>query len=489
MSNFQFSHLDSSTGRPRYKVNTLVLDSLQEGPNDDYCRIEDSQSVNVSANTLHSSLLSDEIKPATLKKLYQSKKLCTLLLLHDHQFGIRQVPQDFFQKLRFFKVLDLSRSDIIELPSSIGNLKELRYLNLSFTLITMLPESICTLLKLQTLKLKDCVELNDLPKDMRKLCHLRYLDLDVACLLATMPPGLGDLKELQRLSAFVVGKKNGYHITELKHLMNLRGTLRILRLESVSNSQEATEAEVYRKNNLDKLELQWTVSQDNLEVLEGLRPPPNLKELQIVGYGGAQFPQWVGDSSFSPNLVTLTLFNCGKCELLPPLGKLPFLKYIFISEMCSVKTIDNQFCGRDMVASSQYLKKLFPKKVSIESRDENKFNAFPKLENLKLSGMPNLEKWIGIEKGDFSFLLKLNISSFAKLTALPDISLFKSLQQLEITLCPCLRSVSNKRLPASLQSLLIIDCPLLKEHCCKKGRDWNKVAHIPNLWMDHQQVL
>ncbi|KAB1222276.1 putative disease resistance protein RGA4 [Morella rubra] len=68
-------------------------------------------------------------------------------------------------RFEYLRVLNLSRSSLEVLPSSIDTLKHLRYLNLSDNdRIQKLPNSICKLHNLQTLLLLDVSNLNGCPK-------------------------------------------------------------------------------------------------------------------------------------------------------------------------------------------------------------------------------------------------------------------------------------------------------------------------------------
>ncbi|KAL5720550.1 protein-serine/threonine phosphatase [Ranunculus cassubicifolius] len=471
-----------STGRPRYKLNNSIVSFLKEQRHDDtYFRSADDTSY-ISKNSLHCSL-SDEIN---LKELYVAERLRTILILHKPRSFFNQVPRDLFLKLPLLRALDLSHTNITELPSSIGNLKDLVYLNLSGTPITALPTSLCCLYQMQTLKLRGCIKLLSLPEDMRKLRYLHHLDVDVACLLLWMPPGLGDLTSLRTLPAFVVGKEKGCGITELEHMAMLSGNLAILRLENVSSSDEAKEATLDRKILINKLELQWTELQDGYMLLENLQPHEDIRELEIVGYGGVKFPSWIGDPIFS-SLTILNIHSCTRCKFLPPLGKLPSLRCLSISGMHSVRRITGEFCDREMVADP--LENVLVKKVTRQSRSGNKFTAFPQLRNLTLHRMQILEKWSGVEEDDFPSLQELTISGCPKLTDLPAVSVFKSLHQLEISMCPLIESFPKEGLPTSLQCLVVIDCPLLKKQLHKKnGRESGMLAHIPCAWIDYEQV-
>ncbi|CAN6176986.1 unnamed protein product [Urochloa humidicola] len=85
----------------------------------------------------------------------------------------------------------MNRRDITELPASIGNLKLLRYLNVSGTGITMLPSSIGRLFNLQTLKLQNCHALDHIPKSITNLVNRRWLEAGTK--LITGIAGIGNL--------------------------------------------------------------------------------------------------------------------------------------------------------------------------------------------------------------------------------------------------------------------------------------------------------
>ncbi|PIA60040.1 hypothetical protein AQUCO_00400722v1 [Aquilegia coerulea] len=205
----KLSHIDSSTGRLRYKLNPTFVHKLQGRPNEinHYYRLDDVNAY-ISESTLHASLR-DTIDLITLKDLYQATKLYTFLILHEQGSRLDQIPRDLFLKLPSLRALDLSHTCITELPNSIGNLEDLRYLNLSGTLITTLPDSLCDLYQMQTLKLRGCLKLLRLPKGMSKLINLRHLDVDVSCLLVSMPPRFGDLVELQTLPVYIFNCDKG----------------------------------------------------------------------------------------------------------------------------------------------------------------------------------------------------------------------------------------------------------------------------------------
>ncbi|WKA01830.1 hypothetical protein VitviT2T_020087 [Vitis vinifera] len=333
----------------------------------------------------------------------------------------KRVLQDILPKMWCLRVLSLCAYTITDLPKSIGNLKHLRYLDLSVTRIKKLPKSVCCLCNLQTMMLRNCSELDELPSKMGKLINLRYLDIDGCRSLRAMSShGIGQLKNLQRLTRFIVGQNNGLRIGELGELSELRGKLYISNMENVVSVNDASRANMQDKSYLDELIFDWRymctngVTQSGAtthDILNKLQPHPNLKQLSITNYPGEGFPNWLGDPSVL-NLVSLELRGCGNCSTLPPLGQLTQLKYLQISRMNGVECVGDEFYGN---ASFQFL------------------------ETLSFEDMQNWEKWLCC--GEFPHLQKLFIRRCPKLIGkLPEQLL--SLVELQIHECPQLLMAS-----------------------------------------------
>ena len=191
------------------------------------------------------------------------------------------------------------------IPSSIKKLKHLRYLDLSKNKdIEMLPNSIVKLYNLQTLKLSKCENLKELPKDINKLINLKFLEIEGCWGLTHMPNRLGQLTYLQTLSRFVMSKNNidfvpmsNGGLKELDTLNELRRDLSIENLKQVKDAAlEYEDANLKEKQHLDRLDLNW-VEEDIDEtsvgyedmLLEDLQPHINLKPLSLKGYGGVIF--------------------------------------------------------------------------------------------------------------------------------------------------------------------------------------------------------
>ncbi|RVW72217.1 putative disease resistance RPP13-like protein 1 [Vitis vinifera] len=84
--------------------------------------------------------------------------------------------------------------------------------------------------------------LTEMPVGMGNLINLRHLDIAGTSQLEEMPPRMGSLTNLQTLSKFMVGKGNGSSIQELKHLLDLQGELSIQGLHNVRNTRDAMDA-------------------------------------------------------------------------------------------------------------------------------------------------------------------------------------------------------------------------------------------------------
>ncbi|PON74204.1 NB-ARC domain, LRR domain containing protein, partial [Parasponia andersonii] len=324
------------------------------------------------------------------------------------------------------RVLSLYGSNITKLPDSIGDLKYLKYLDLSHADIEEIPSTVCNLYNLQTLLLENCFNLTQLPMNIGNLINLRRLHIPDS--LEEMPLQIGKLKNLQMLNYFVVGKNSESGINLLKELQDLHGTLEIRGLENVVDVKDVSEAELKNKKFLSHLHLDFTGclalddSKREREILGELKPHANLKSLEIDEYQGTSFPDWVGDQLYS-KLVEVFLSDCENCFLLPSFGQLPSLKSLSISNFPGVVSIGPEFYySSDIIGSST--------------------EPFRSLEILYLSDMPNLQKWLFIED------------------EIED-GVFPCLREFTLTKCPTLYVSLPNFLP-SLRELYIEECHLLE---------------------------
>ncbi|KAK2969235.1 hypothetical protein RJ640_003469 [Escallonia rubra] len=381
----------SKTGaESRFLIHDLVNDLAQHVAGRVCFRLDDKAESNVQhmrdslLKARHSSFIRHEYDGSQRFEAFNIvRKLRTFLPLPVFKTPIwqdfyltNQVIYDLLPQLHFLRVLSLSGYNILQLPNAIGNLKHLRYLNVSDTRIKQLPESVSKLYNLQTLLLRDCDRLIKLHANIGNLINLRHLDVAGTDKLQEMPLGLCKMASLQTLSKIVLGR--GLKVNELRGLSNLRGALSIIRLHSVMDAQDGREANLTCKRGLEELEMVWSSDFDDSrnkmnekEIIELLKPSTNLRRLEVKHYGGVEFPTWLGDPSFS-QLAHISLSDCRHCTSLPSLGHLTSLKKLHISGIKGVKTVGNELCGVGWPHVG---------------------DAFPSLETLEFVDMVDWEEW------------------------------------------------------------------------------------------------
>ncbi|XP_049379213.1 putative disease resistance protein At3g14460 [Solanum stenotomum] len=351
----------------------------------------------------------------------KSEQLRTLIPVYSYQLSKRvmhNILHNVSTRLTSLRALSLSHYPFVELPDDLFiKLKLLRLLDLSSTMIEKLPDSICVLYNLETLLLSYCSSLEELPLQMEKLINLHHLDISNTYRLK-MPLHLSKLKSLHVLvgATFHLGGPGGSSMEDLGELHNLYGSLSIA-LQNVVDRREALKAKMREKNHVDTLTLHWSErstadnSQTERDIVDELRPHTNIKQVEITGYRGTKFPNWLADHSFL-KLVKLSLSYCQDCYSLPALGQLPCLKFLSISEMNGITEVTEEFYG--------------------SSSSKKPFNS---LEKLKFKAMPEWKQWHKLGSGEFPKLEKLSIKNCPELVGkLPEN--LCSLKELRISKCP-----------------------------------------------------
>ncbi|KAJ6867325.1 disease resistance protein RGA1 [Populus alba x Populus x berolinensis] len=461
---------EDGLGNITCKMHDLFHDLAKSVMTGECCLIEKNRRPRIPKTVRHITFLdrslcyydNDPVKGKSLRSLvsfqddyYPSDSIGALFLNMSAQ-----------KKLR---TLNLSNFWFRKLPEPIGNLEHLRYLDVSFSSIQKLPESISSLQNLQTLNLSNCSRLYMLPKRMKDMKSLMYLDLTGCDALQCMPSGMGQLACLRKLGMFIVGREAGHHIGELQRLNYIGGELSIKDLGNVQGFTDAQNANLMRKTNLQSLSLSWReddsskIGEANSEdVLCALEPHSNMKKLQISGYRGSKFPDWMMELRL-PNLVEISLESCMNCEHVPPFGKLRFLKHLQLKRMDTVKCI-----GGEMYGDGE--------------------NPFPSLERLTLGPMMNLEEWETDSMGGreiFTCLDQLQIKKCPKLVELPIIPSVKylTIEDCAVTL---LRSVVNFTSITSLRiegfdELAVLPDGLLQNHTCLQKLSITKMRSLRSL--------
>ncbi|CAL4988741.1 unnamed protein product [Urochloa decumbens] len=152
----------------------------------------------------------------------------TLVALELTPSSLRKMLCSVLSESVWLTVLQLQDSTISEVPSSIGNLFNLRYIGLRRTYVKSLPDSIEKLSNLQTLDIKQ-TKIEKLPQGIchaKKLRHLladRFANEEMSefrfFVGVEAPKGLANLEELQTLETVQSSKDLG---EQLKKLMQLK---------------------------------------------------------------------------------------------------------------------------------------------------------------------------------------------------------------------------------------------------------------------------
>jgi hypothetical protein len=165
----QYDHLSFS-----FKIHDLLHDlSLYVAQNDYYCLIDNTKSTNNFEKARHVSIwdknLGDDEATRFLRQLSNNVQTIIFQGGWNQYINInKSFVETCISRFKHLRRLDLRFSTLEALPSSIGTLKHLRYLNLAGnTHIKKLPNSICDLQNLESLILCGFDELEELPRDIR----------------------------------------------------------------------------------------------------------------------------------------------------------------------------------------------------------------------------------------------------------------------------------------------------------------------------------
>ncbi|XP_061345665.1 putative disease resistance protein At1g50180 [Gastrolobium bilobum] len=231
-----------------------------------------------------------------------------------------------YTKFKLLRVLELDGVRMVSLPSTIGDLIQLRYLGLRKTnLEEELPPSIGNLQNLQTLDLRYCCFLKKIPNVIWKLVNLRHL------LLYTPfdSPDIGHLRldtltNLQSLPYIEAG--NWIVDGGLANMSNLR-QLGIYELSGqMVNSVLST---VQGLRNLHSLSLSLQSEEDEFPIFMQLSQCTHLQKLYLNG----KIKKLPDPHEFPPNLLKLTLHNSHlQKESIAKLERLPNLKMLILGK-------------------------------------------------------------------------------------------------------------------------------------------------------------
>ncbi|XP_074577228.1 LOW QUALITY PROTEIN: putative disease resistance protein RGA3 [Curcuma longa] len=387
------------TARDYYTMHDMLSGLACHVSRYECCRIVHGAPSCILDSIRHLSIASTAAQFHVLTKMMcKLQHLRTLWIQYD---GDSQQLLDFIRdtckSLRRIRVFSINSDVFIEpyqLWESISDFVKLRFLEMSECVLPQPSLSKCKFYFLQVL-----IGLGR-AKDANKLTNLRHLyKVEDNALFSVAE--VGKLTSLQEL-CFVVGTEPGYRINELMNVDNLR-KLSIRQLSNVQSLEEAKMVNLVKKRYLTRLELCWNeVSNpgiDHQEVLAALQPSPAIiRELIIREYKGGRSAPWMDTLSLS-RLEYLMLDSCTCWEELPPLWKLPGLKFLRLYHMKAIRSLGCHFSDQ----------------IEIQ---------FPVLEKLEFRDLPLWEEWNGADDYIwFPHIKSFEIEMCPKLKKIPDLPL------------------------------------------------------------------
>ncbi|KAM0866898.1 hypothetical protein ACQ4PT_042338 [Festuca glaucescens] len=408
--------------------------------------------------------------------------LRTLILVGN----INMKSGDLLAHFPSLRTLYADSTGVGELAELLHEFKHLRFLSLEHSDISSLPDNLGKMKLLQFISLFGSKKFVELPHSIVQLSQLRYLQMGGTS-ISGIPRGFCVLTNLRSVIGFPAVEDGDWcSLEELGPLYQLT-QIGLQGLENITAPSSAAKAKLGHKVHLNILYLSWhtrvggdgkikqvdSFSEEEQEktekVFDELCPPPNLDYISIKGYFGRRLPTWMMSSAVVPLkfLRVLMIENLACCTLLPNgLCQLQYLEFIQIGCAPAIKRVGLEFL------QSNHHQNLPPSHVAV---------AFPKVDKMSLIGMVEWEEWEWVEAVQaFPVLRKLLIVS-CKLTSLPAglssqaralnkllihfvqgltyVASFASLVRLDVLALPDLERITNL---ARLQILIIKDCPKLK---------------------------
>ncbi|XP_039787162.1 putative disease resistance protein RGA3, partial [Panicum virgatum] len=263
--------------RGKYVIHDLMHDMAQLVSKEDCFVIKNASDMEmVPQNVRHLSILgSCNVNLSKLLSLCKHKKLRTLLC--NKSLGsdtLYPVMDRWFSGLQYLRVFFCA--SMKGLPESIGNLKHLRYLEISRGChFDTFPSSFCSLYNFQILYARKC-KFRSLPRGFSKLINLQKFE-----------------SKFSRIEVEATVLKE--ELSFIENFNERPNDLTIFNLGAISKDG-AAEAKLKKKEYLNSLTLRWSClrcpEHNEPEVLQALQPPTSIKSVRIVGYPGEYLPSW-----------------------------------------------------------------------------------------------------------------------------------------------------------------------------------------------------
>ena len=281
--------------------------------------------------------------------------------------NLKKFPNGFFQFMLLLRVLDLSDNDnLSELPTGIGKLGALRYLNLSFTRIRELPIELKNLKNLMILIMNDMKSLEIIPQDMiSSLISLKLFSIYESNITSGVEETvLEELESLNDISEISITICNALSFNKLKSSHKLQRCIRHLHLHKWGDviSLELSSSFFKRTEHLQGLQ----ISHCN-----------ELKEVKINVeregmHNGMTLPNKIAArEEYFHTLRKVFIEHCSKLLDLTRLVYAPYLEHLFVEDCELIEEVirdDSEVC-----------------------EIKEKLDIFSRLKSLKLNRLPRLK--------------------------------------------------------------------------------------------------
>ncbi|XP_021814640.1 putative disease resistance protein RGA3 [Prunus avium] len=386
-----------------------------------------------------------------------SNKLTTLTSLTIRKIsGLVSLPDGMLKNnknLAYLEIQDCQELTCIAPPDLVGSCAFLESLHISkCPILAYLPDGLLTT-SLKNLTVQDCDSLQLIPitHGLPSLCKLHI----TGCLeLSSLLSGLDYCTSLQELT--------------------------------ISNCDMLTSALIHSLSSLRKLSIfGCSRSPKSVPSLLGFTC---LRELRIEdSHGLTSLP--IGLESCS-SLEVLRIRNLPNVESIPSLD-LSSLTNLNELEICCCDGLKSLPSGLAITSCLTHLKTLEIGGFWKELDSFPTFQVTSQLKELKLWGWPKL-KSLPEQIQHLTSLTFFKVKSFDGMEALPEwLRNLTCLRSLDIRCCKnmmYLPTLEAMQCLTKLESILIWDCPLLKERCNKEsGSEWPKISHIPRIYVDHER--
>lgn len=234
----------------------------------------------------------------------QIKELRILRTLDISRTNISEIPSEVWE-LEYLKMLDLRGTRIRHLPEKVKQLTSLKRLDISHTKISDLPSGVCRLPNLKTLDLRGTL-ICQLPDQFVQIKRLRHLIVGSAgagsgmiysdqTVLTKIPETIHRLRSLEMLATIDLSEFSAKSIESL-------GDLRILEVLAITWSFHQCSNKDYQQALRSSIERWWELKSltihcglgCSMEFLGSLtKPPKGLKKIKVIDGKFASVPQWI----------------------------------------------------------------------------------------------------------------------------------------------------------------------------------------------------